>query len=352
MRLCETPGAVWGCRLPREVQLDFVTWSSAVRQRLSRNLNVSAMQGSKGSVLQITAGQGLSDDLRCCNTVLRVLGGLSEFCTSVLEAGSHCCVPEKMDKEQSPLSCQDSFSQVWLGQQHSCSWEVQTADTHWTPTFRECCEASRNADHRLGIRCYHSSLCKLMLHLFCEKDFFPEASEHLRIQKYLGFWVNWVWLVNGAERSNFFWWFGFKIHFMLKSPNILLLSLLLSQYYRILYFSWKMKKVCLPVQGWVDWFLFLWSHWHCIQSDFMNGEVFLLGNKFMGKSGSFKKHVPGALNIVWRRTADLKESLKQFFVGASVDNFTRWGREIYRKQFPYCFWFVACFLLGKQCWCL
>lgn len=193
----------------------------------------------------------------------------------------------------------------------------------------------------------------LCLIFFVKKMFFPETSEHLRIQKCWGFWVNWVWLVSGAELSNCFWWFGFKIHFMLKSPNILLLSLLLSQYYRILYFCWKMKKVCLPITGRVGWFLFLGSHWHCIQSDFMNGEVFLLGNKFLSKRGSFKKHVPGALNIVWRRTADLKEFPQTIFgVCASVDDFTRWGREMYRKQFPYCFWFVACFLLGKQCWCL
>lgn len=166
-----------------------------------------------------------------------------------------------------------------------------------------------------------------MLKFFCEKDVSSEISKHLRLQKYLGFWLNGIWFVNGPEPSDCFWWSGFKIHFMLKSPNILLLSLLLSHYYRSLYrisVERCRKSVCKFRAGWLGFFCFFWSHWYYIQSDFMNREMFLLGNRFLGKRGKFKKYVPGALNIMWRRTADLKEFPQAAFgVCDSVDGFAR-----------------------------
>lgn len=45
-----SPGAVWGCWLPGEVELDFVSGS---RQMLSRNLNVDAMQRGQRGVCSI-----------------------------------------------------------------------------------------------------------------------------------------------------------------------------------------------------------------------------------------------------------------------------------------------------------
>lgn len=89
-----SPGAVWGCCLPREMQLgfilgffDLIQW--LVGQKISRNLNVNAMQRPKGREFQITAGQGLFEGSECWE-------GCQSFNTSVLTAGSYFCAPEKL----------------------------------------------------------------------------------------------------------------------------------------------------------------------------------------------------------------------------------------------------------------
>lgn len=86
---------------------------------------------------------------------------------------------------------------------HRCGW-VSSTGVHGrcklqipTGLQHSCCETSKKADHGLSIHCCHSSLCKLMLNLFCEKDVFSrniwtfEDSEVLRVLSQLGLTCKW-----------------------------------------------------------------------------------------------------------------------------------------------------------------
>lgn len=129
---------------------DWIQW--LVRQIFSRHLNVNAVQRSQGLVLQITAGQGLFDGLRCCRTGLRVLGGLSELNTSELTAGSCCGAQRSSNKDQPPPWLPGQLPKAMVGCSRtrvhgSCKLLVP----HCTQTFRVCCWTSRKAEHRWGL---------------------------------------------------------------------------------------------------------------------------------------------------------------------------------------------------------
>lgn len=77
---------------------------------------------------------------------------------------------------------------------------------------------------------------------------------------------------------------------MLKSPNTFFFLLLLSsitEFYII--FLLKDEERLLAGSGWVGSFFFLWSQLRYINSDFMNREMFLLGNQFWGTGAILRR---------------------------------------------------------------
>lgn len=143
-----------------------------MRQMLCRNLNVNAMQRSKGSVLPTAARQGWFDDIRGCNTGLRVLGRLSEFDTSVLKVVSYCCPPEKLKQGAPILLAARTASQRsgWV-QQCLCSREVQTAGTPLDSDL-QCAVRPEKLTTDLGFSDIEAACVNLCLRFFCEKRCF------------------------------------------------------------------------------------------------------------------------------------------------------------------------------------
>ena len=125
------------------------------------------------------------------------------------------------------------------------------------------------------------------------------------------------------------------------------------------YWSWtSITEYHVSVKRWrkfrASWLFFLfviadelYSFWLYDQRN-----VFI-GYLILGKRDNFKKHVPGTLSMMWRKRAELRNSIEQVGICESVGDFTGWGDEEEKatgsNSLITYLWLV--FLLEKECWC-